>query len=131
MAIIQVASWTSLSVSGLLRVPEISIPFFASTSTASGLGLCPGYVLTPAEDTFRSGRPAIILRKRPSAIGLRQTFPVQTNKTVLCRLKVRETATLTWAAQWPKARMRNADRELPNTEDLGLELLKDFTNITT
>jgi hypothetical protein len=64
----------------------------------------------PADETFRSGRPPSIRRKRPSAIGLRQTFPVQTNNTVFCGLKVRETAMPAQADQGQTG--RNTDRGL-------------------
>src|ERR1700740_2447775 len=47
-------------------------------------------VLTPADRTRMSGRSDTIWRNNPSAIGLRQTFPVQTNKIFLSPIKPRK-----------------------------------------
>src|SRR5271165_2363073 len=53
----------------------------------------------PADRTRISGRFATIWRNNPSAIGLRQTFPVQTNKIFLSGLKARKGAMFTEAVQ--------------------------------
>src|SRR5271169_2768147 len=53
----------------------------------------------PADRTRISGRFATIWRNNPSAIGLRQTFPVQTNKIFLSGLKARKGAMFAWAVQ--------------------------------
>jgi len=53
----------------------------------------------PADRTRISGRFATIWRNSPSAIGLRQTFPVQTNKIFLSGLKARKGAMFAWAVQ--------------------------------
>src|SRR5580704_4621794 len=53
----------------------------------------------PADRTRISGRFATIWRNNPSAIGLRQTFPVQTNKIFLSGLKARKGAMFGGAVQ--------------------------------
>src|SRR5271166_3120420 len=53
----------------------------------------------PADRTRISVRFAIIWRDSPSAIGLRQTFPVQTNKIFVSGLKARKGAMFAWAVQ--------------------------------
>src|SRR5271166_6344658 len=53
----------------------------------------------PADRTRISGRFATIWRNNPSAIGLRQTFPVQTNKIFLSGLKARKGAMFAEAVQ--------------------------------
>src|SRR5271166_2301111 len=77
----------------------MSIRRSASTSTACGLGGWLGKVLMPADRTRISGRFATIWRNNPSAIGLRQTFPVQTNKIFLSGLKARKGAMFAEAVQ--------------------------------
>ena len=56
-------------------------------------------MLIPADRTRISGRFATIWRNNPSAIGLRQTFPVQTNKIFLIGLKAAKGAMFTGAVQ--------------------------------
>jgi hypothetical protein len=70
------------SVTGWLRNFERSMPWAARTSTASRLAGAPWGALSPAEKTRTSSNPADMLRNSASAIGLRQTFPVQMNKTL-------------------------------------------------
>src|ERR1043166_8483755 len=50
--------------------------------TAYGLGGWPSIAPRPAETTRKSPRPRTAARKMPSAIGLRQTLPVQIKRTV-------------------------------------------------
>ena len=83
MAKIQVASAMRSSVRGWLRKRARSMPSWRRTSTVCMLGGWPRMALTPALATRRSLRPATSLRKRPSAMGLRQTFPVQIKRMVL------------------------------------------------
>src|SRR3989442_12408655 len=58
------------------------MPNSRSPRTACPLGGAPSTAPTPAESTRKSLRPFTAWRKRPSAIGLRQIFPVQTNRIV-------------------------------------------------
>jgi hypothetical protein len=63
--------------------PRRSIPREAVVLTARGVAGTPGTALVPAESTrtwaaISEGRSD---RKAPSAIGLRQVFPVQTIRT--------------------------------------------------
>ena len=79
-----VFSVKSYAVRALERCEEISAPSSAAALTAFLHGSSPEKHASPAEDT---STPSVFLllrysRKRPSAIGLRQVFPVQT-KTAL------------------------------------------------
>src|SRR5581483_9543087 len=78
------ASRTRSPVSGRLRMREMSMPLGRSTSSAYWLGDCPRLAPTPAESTSLSSRFFTSARNIPSAIGLRQMFPVQT-KTIFLR----------------------------------------------
>jgi len=85
IAKICVARSTSAPVSGWLRRLPISVPSSAQTSIACELGGCPRTACTPAEATSMSLRFPKRRRKRPSAMGLRQTLPVQTKRTLFTR----------------------------------------------
>src|SRR5919201_1748370 len=61
----------------------MSVPSSAQTCTAYRLGGWPRTACTPAEATSMSLRLPISRRKSPSAIGLRQILPVQTNVETL------------------------------------------------
>src|ERR1043166_2931759 len=60
----------------------MSTPSCSRTCTACMLGGCPRTAWTPAEATSMSLRLPRRRRKKPSAIGLRQIFPVQTKRTL-------------------------------------------------
>jgi hypothetical protein len=68
----------------LALCPEISIPASLATCTAKGSGALPGLAKMPADETDISGPPSSLSLSlmSPSAIGLRQIFPVQTNNTL-------------------------------------------------
>src|SRR5437763_4887334 len=72
-------------VKGWLRRLPISAPSSAQTSTACELGGCPRTACTPADATSMSLRFPKRRRKRPSAMGLRQTLPVQTKRTLFTK----------------------------------------------
>src|SRR5690242_10498085 len=65
-----------------LRCAEMSTPSSCNACTAYPLGGWPSIAPTPAENARKSPRPLTACRKSPSAIGLRQTFPVQTKRMV-------------------------------------------------
>ena len=85
MAKMWVARSTNAPVNGWLRKLLISAPSSAQTSIACELGGCPRTACTPAEATSMSLRFPRRRRKRPSAMGLRQTLPVQTKRTLFTR----------------------------------------------
>ncbi len=90
IAMMHDASRTSFSESGMLRSLDMSIRRSARTAIACGLGGWPGNVLTPADCTRISARVATRCRNKPSAMGLRQTFPVQTNRIFLTAFNTRK-----------------------------------------
>src|SRR5688572_22005476 len=65
-----------------LRCLPMSIPSSRRARTANSLGGKPSTAPTPAETTRKSLRPFVACRNKPSAMGLRQMLPVQTNRTV-------------------------------------------------
>src|SRR5205823_5501155 len=85
MAKIWVARSTNAPVKGWLRRLPISAPSSAQTPTACELGGCPRTACTPADANSMSLRFPKRRRKRPSAMGLRQTLPVQTKRTLFTR----------------------------------------------
>src|SRR6478735_219248 len=81
MAKIWVASLRIASETGRLLKPSSEAPRFFNRLRVSGLAAYPLVAATPAELAVMSWRPATALRNSPSAIGLRQVFPVQTKRT--------------------------------------------------
>ena len=79
---IKSADRTSSPVSIRLRCTEISTPSSRIARTEWNVGGWPSIAPMPAETTRNSPRPLMAWRKSASAMGLRQTFPVQMNKIV-------------------------------------------------
>ena len=81
------ASFTSARVSARLRCDEMSMPISRMTATASDEAQPPPQPATPA-DSATQPFPASLWFSQPSAIGLRQVFPVHTTSTFFNRLPV-------------------------------------------
>ena len=81
MAKTWVAAARIASVTGRLLKSELEIPREFKSVRVSELQGVPLEAATPAELTWKSLRSETALRKSPSAMGLRQVFPVQTKST--------------------------------------------------
>ena len=92
MAKMCVARSTSVAGERLAAQSLMSTLPRSQTSTACMLGGCPRTACTPAEATSMSLRLPSSRRKSPSAMGLRQIFPVQTKRTLFTRCAPRDPA---------------------------------------
>src|SRR5512137_2631748 len=88
-------------------MPEISMSTSRIARTACSLGGTPAVAPKPADITRYSLRPLAAWRNNPSAIGLRQIFPVQTNKiTFMTWLLTSDLATRRTSSTAKSARTR-------------------------
>ena len=83
---VMVKTWvhrsSNSSVTGWLRNERRSMPSSESAATAGWLADAPLGAFIPAERMVISVRSRRKFRMSPSAMGLRQTFPVQTKRMV-------------------------------------------------